>query len=155
VAGKGYWPSLVLQVMLTVVRTSNFYLTKFFYLDILFLIFYVYGSNIRHMKNLLKECEGFQWDEGNSDKNWIRHQVSRFECEELFFNQPLIISEDSKHSKSESRFYSLGRTDSNRFLFISFTIREKLIRVISARDMTTKERKKYEEKIKRYSNLQK
>ena len=107
------------------------------------------------MKNLLKECEGFQWDEGNSDKNWIRHQVSRFECEELFFNQPLIISEDSKHSKSESRFYSLGRTDSNRFLFISFTIREKLIRVISARDMTTKERKKYEEKIKRYSNLQK
>ncbi len=107
------------------------------------------------MKNLLKECEGFQWDEGNSDKNWIRHQVTRFECEELFFNQPLIISEDSKHSKLESRFYSLGRTDSNRFLFISFTIREKLIRVISARDMTTKERKKYEEKIKRYSNLQK
>ena len=107
------------------------------------------------MKNLLKECEGFQWDEGNSDKNWIRHQVTRFECEELFFNQPLIISEDSKHSKLESRFYSLGRTDSNCFLFISFTIREKLIRVISARDMTTKERKKYEEKIKRYSNLQK
>ena len=107
------------------------------------------------MKSLLKECEGFQWDEGNSDKNWIRHQVTRFECEELFFNQPLIISEDSKHSKSESRFYSLGRTDSNRFLFISFTIRKKLIRVISARDMTTKERKKYEERIKRYSNLQK
>ena len=107
------------------------------------------------MKKLLKECEGFQWDEGNSDKNRIRHQVTRFEREELFFNQPLIISEDSKHSKSESRFYTLGRTDSNRFLFISFTIKVKLIRVISARDMTTKERKKYEEKIKRYSNFQK
>ncbi len=107
------------------------------------------------MKRLLKECEGFQWDEGNSDKNWIRHQVTRFECEELFFNLPLIVKEDSKHSKTEARFYSLGRTDLNRFLFISFTIREKLIRVISARDMTTKERKKYEERIKRYSNLQK
>ena len=107
------------------------------------------------MKKLLKECEGFQWDEGNSDKNWIRHQVTRFECEEMFFNQPLIISADSKHSKSENRFYTLGRTDSNRFLFISFTIREKLIRVISARDMTTKERNKYEERIKRYSNFQK
>ncbi len=107
------------------------------------------------MKNLLKECEGFQWDKGNSDKNWIRHQVTRFECEELFFNQPLIIKEDSKHSKFETRFYSLGRTDSNRFLFISFTIREKLIRVISTRDMSTKERKKYEERIKKHTNFQK
>ncbi len=107
------------------------------------------------MKSLLKECEGFQWDEGNSDKNWIRHHVTRFECEEMFFNQPLIIKEDSKHSKTENRFYSLGRTDSNRFLFISLTIREKLIRVISARDMTTKERKKYEERIKKYSIFQK
>ena len=107
------------------------------------------------MKNFLKECEGFKWDEGNSDKNWIRHKVTRFECEELFFNQPLIIKEDSKHSKKEARFYTLGRIDSNRFLFISFIIGERLIRVISARDMTTKERKKYEERIKRYSNFQK
>ncbi len=43
------------------------------------------------MKNLLKECEGFQWDKGNSDKNWIRHQVTRFECEELFFNSVVIV----------------------------------------------------------------
>jgi hypothetical protein len=107
------------------------------------------------MKNILKECEGFQWDEGNSDKNWIRHQVNRFESEELFFNQPLIVKYDAKHSDSETRFYSLGRTDFNRFLFISFTIREKLIRVISAREMTEKERKKYEEAIKRYTDLQK
>ena len=107
------------------------------------------------MKNIIKECEGFQWDDGNSDKNWIRHRVSRFECEELFFNQPLIVRQDLKHSQSEVRFYSLGRTDSNRFLLIAFTLRGKLVRVISAGDMTTKERKKYEEKIKRYTNLQK
>ena len=113
----------------------------------------VYDSNIPIMKNLIKDCEGFEWDEGNSDKNWIRHQVSRFECEELFFNQPLIVKSDTKHSELEIRYYSLGRTDSNRFLFISFTLREKLIRVISARDMTQKERKKYEEAIKRYTKL--
>ena len=107
------------------------------------------------MKNLLKECEGFQWDEGNSDKNWIKHKVSRFECEQIFFNLPLIVREDLKHSKKETRFYTLGRTDSNRYLFISFTIRNKLIRVISARDMTSKERKKYEERLKRYTKFQK
>lgn len=105
------------------------------------------------MKNVLKECQGFEWDEGNIDKNWIRHKVSRFECEELFFNQPLIVKHDIKHSKSEARFFSLGRTDSNRFLFFSFTLKEKRIRVISARDMTNKERRKYEEAIKRYTKL--
>ena len=113
----------------------------------------VYESNIPIMKNLIKDCEGFEWDEGNSDKNWIRHEVSRFECEEIFFNQPLIVKSDIKHSESEIRYYSLGRTDSNRFLFISFALRNKLIRVISARDMTQKERKKYEEAIKRYTKL--
>jgi len=105
------------------------------------------------MKRLLKECEGFQWDEGNSDKNWTRHKVNRFECEELFFNEPLIVREDLKHSQSEDRLYSLGRTDSNRFLFVVFTIRDNLIRVISARDMTAKEQKEYEEKIKRNTTL--
>lgn len=107
------------------------------------------------MISILKECEGFQWDEGNSDKNWIRHHVSRFECEEIFFNQPLIIKEDVKHSRLEVRFYALGRTDSGRFLFTAFTIREKLIRVISTRDMTPKERRRYEEKITRYTTFQK
>ncbi len=106
------------------------------------------------MISLLKECEGFQWDEGNSDKNWIKHKVSRLECEELFFNLPLIIREDTKHSHREIRFYTLGRTDSSRFLFVSFTIRDQLIRVISARDMTIKERKKYEKRLKKYSNFQ-
>jgi len=108
----------------------------------------VYDSNILIMKNLIKDCEGFEWDEGNSDKNWIRHQLGRFECEELFFNQPLIIKSDTKHSESGKRYYSLGRTDSNRFLFISFTLREKLIRVISARDMTQKERKNMKKQLK-------
>lgn len=144
-------------IRLQIIYKSSFLSNSvgFFYFHILLLIFSVYGSNIRHMKILLKECKGFQWDEGNSDKNWIRHRVTRFECEELFFNQPLIIKKDSKHSKTEIRYYSLGRTDSTRFLFISFAIREKLIRVISVRDMTTKERKKHEEKIKRYTNFQK
>ena len=95
-------------------------------------------------KKLLLECTGFEWDEGNKDKNWIKHKVSNSECEEIFFNQPLIVNFDEKHSKEEARFYALGHTDLHRKLFIVFTIRDKRIRVISARDMSKKERKIYE-----------
>lgn len=104
------------------------------------------------MSKVLGNCEGFEWDEWNSDKIWTRHRVSNGECEEVFFNRPLTVRHDVKHSKNaEQRYYALGKTDSNRFLFIAFTIREQLVRVISARDMNKKERRKYEEKIKRDS----
>ena len=97
-----------------------------------------------NFKKLLLECTGFEWDEGNRDKNWIKHQVSNSECEEIFFNHPILINIDKKHSKTEVRFYALGHTDLNRKLFIVFTIRNNKIRVISARDMSKKERKIYE-----------
>ena len=106
------------------------------------------------MKNLLKNCVGFQWDEGNSDKNFIRHGVSKNECEEVFFNLPLIVRQDKKHSTEvENRFYVLGRTNVYRFLFIVFTVRDKLIRVISARDVNSKERRSYYEQVKKHSKI--
>ena len=90
----------------------------------------------------LAGCEGFQWDAGNSAKIWDRHQVMPTECEELFFNWPLIVGSDEQHSlSSEERFYALGRSDSGRLMFLVFTIRGRLIRVISARDMSRKERR--------------
>jgi uncharacterized DUF497 family protein len=89
----------------------------------------------------LAECEGFQWDGGNSAKIWDRHRVMPSECEELFFNQPVIVGSDAPHSAGEERFYALGRSDSGRLMFVVFTIRGRLIRVISARDMSRKERK--------------
>ena len=98
-----------------------------------------------YMKRLLDKCEGFDWDEGNSEKNLIRHRVTLGECEQVFFNEQVIVSEDIKHSKAESRWYLLGSTDAGRLLFVVFTIRENLIRVISARDMNKKEREVYDE----------
>ena len=92
----------------------------------------------------LLECTGFQWDEGNAEKNWLKHEVSEAECEEAFFNEPLLVASDVKHSDTEPRFYALGRTDEGRLLFVVLTVREKLIRVISARDMSRRERKEYE-----------
>ncbi len=62
----------------------------------------------------------------------------------MFFNRPLIVQDDTRHSKNERRFYSLGRTEMERLLFVVFAIRKDKIRVISARDMSRKERKEYQ-----------
>jgi len=99
------------------------------------------------MKELLLNCEGFDWDEGNSEKNWILHQVAKCECEQVFFNEPLIVTNDLKHSQTEKRWFVLGKTDTERLLFIVLTIRNKLIRIISARDMNKKEKEVYNEQI--------
>jgi len=61
----------------------------------------------------------------------------------MFFNRPLIVKYDMEHSAAEIRYYALGRTDDSRLLFAVFTIRNDLIRVISARDMTQAERRRY------------
>lgn len=88
---------------------------------------------------------GFEWDDGNRDKNWAKHQVSNSNCEEIFFNLPLLLQPDEAHSESEAAYYVLGQTNAGRRLFIVFTIREKKVRVISARDMRVRERYFYEQ----------
>lgn len=93
----------------------------------------------------LEKIEGFDWDLGNLIKNQAKHQVKNLECEEVFFNQPLLILPDPKHSQTEIRLYALGKTNNGRLLFIAFTIRNNLIRIISARDMSRKERSHYEQ----------
>ena len=96
------------------------------------------------MTNDLEKFTGFQWDEGNIDKNLLKHQVQNWECEQIFFNEPFIILDDSKHSLSEKRWAAFGQTDAGRLLTIIFKKRVKLLRVISARDMNRKEKKFYE-----------
>jgi uncharacterized DUF497 family protein len=91
----------------------------------------------------LQFIDGFDWDEGNRDKNWVRHKVAIGECEEVFFNLPLVIADDLKHSEVEKRYLALGQTNDKRLLFLSFAVRNKKIRIISARDMSRKERKVY------------
>lgn len=93
--------------------------------------------------DLIKNCTGFQWDDGNLLKNWEKHGVSGAECEQVFFNRPLLALPDAQHSQSEPRFFVLGQSDKGRHLFIVFTVRENRLRVISARDMSRKERLRY------------
>lgn len=93
----------------------------------------------------LNEVYGFDWDNGNRYKNLYKHNVTTSESEEVFFNRPILLSDDRKHSSTkEKRYLALGRTTENRKLSISFTVRNSLIRVISARDMDADERKRYE-----------
>ena len=94
----------------------------------------------------LSEIIGFEWDNGNARKN-EKHGVSVAEAEQVFFNVPLLMLDDTRHSNIEPRFHALGKTDNDRLLHITFTLRKsgKKIRVISARNMHRKERSFYEQ----------
>lgn len=88
---------------------------------------------------------GFDWDAGNARKSADKHGVSQAEAEQVFFNEPLLVLEDERHSLAEPRFHALGPTNDGRRLHVTFTLRgsNTLIRVISARDMHRKERAVY------------
>ena len=94
------------------------------------------------------EISGFDWDSGNSRKSADKHNVSQPEAEQLFFNAPLLLLADGKHSQYKARYHALGKTDTARQLHVTFTLRSggTLIRVISARDMHRKERAVYEQR---------
>ena len=96
------------------------------------------------MEGGFEKFTGFQWDEGNKNKNLTKHRVENWECEQVFFNEPLLVIDGSKHSLSEKRWAAFGMTDIGRYLVISFTKRGTLLRVISARDMNREERRFYE-----------
>ncbi len=91
------------------------------------------------------KIEGFEWDEGNKDKNFKKHKVSNGECEEVFFDEYKKILKDAIHSGAEDRYILIGKTTNGRILFTVFMIRNNMIRVISARDLKKKEQKIYGE----------
>jgi uncharacterized DUF497 family protein len=91
----------------------------------------------------LAQATGFEWDSGNATKSWIRHEVSQSECEQPFFNEPLVLAADPAHSAQEDRYFALGQTNGGRLLMVVFTLRGSLVRVISARPMSRGEREVY------------
>ena len=114
----------------------------------LILLQIMYTFNVYIMMNV-DDIQGFDWDDGNRTKEMHSHGVSTQELEQIFFNTPLIINQDSNNSShTETRFAALGKTDEGRQLAIFFTAGSKLVRVISARSMSKKEQKVYHEKTK-------
>ncbi|MBM3550287.1 MAG: BrnT family toxin [Alphaproteobacteria bacterium] len=90
---------------------------------------------------------GFEWDQDNARKSIEKHGVSQAEAEQIFANEPLIMTDDLAHNAREPRYHALGRTDATRLLHVTFTLRSNgtRIRIISARDMSRKERLRYEQ----------
>ena|SRR3989344_3333694 len=86
----------------------------------------------------------FDWNEGNLNKNWLKHKVSNKEAEESFMDPLAFLTEDVKHSGSEDRYQLLAQTPGGRLLTIYFTLRRNKIRIISARPMNKKEKSQYE-----------
>ena len=95
----------------------------------------------------LNKITGFDWDDGNSRKSKEKHDVGQAEAEQVFFNDPLMLLLDDKHSRKETRYHAYGKTNDGRKLHITFTLRDSdtLIRVISVRDMHRKERMIYDQ----------
>ena len=108
----------------------------------------VYGQRLT-LPTEFASVVDFEWDSGNSMKN-EKHSVSGAEAEQVFFNEPLLVLDDSGHSVSESRWHALGRTNENCMLQVTFTLRANgtRVRIISARTMHRKERRIYEQAAK-------
>ncbi len=100
---------------------------------------------------MLANCDGFAWDERNSIKNWEKYQVSTGECEQVFFNNPLVLPPTQKKDFDEPRFVLLSQSDQKRLLTVVFTVRKTKISVISAREMSRRERRIY---VKKNSEIQ-
>ena len=104
-----------------------------------------YTCSVALIPEFFPAIEGFEWDEGNASKSWSRHEINQTEAEQVFLNRPVVIIGDAAHSRTEARYFSFGRTDAGRLLTVVFTVRERRIRVISARPMSRKERREYGE----------
>ncbi len=95
----------------------------------------------------LGQVTGFDWDDGNSRKSLEKHHVTQREAEQIFLDPQLLVLFDETHSAEELRYHAYGRTPEGRLLQVSFTTRDDatLIRVISVRAMSRRERARYEE----------
>jgi hypothetical protein len=97
------------------------------------------------LDDLLAGLDGFEWDAGNSDKNWLCHEVRQAEAEQALLNTPLVVNVTIQHASTEPRYVALGQADSGRLLTVVFTVRGAKARVISARAMSRAEREIYGE----------
>ena len=86
----------------------------------------------------------FIWDKGNREKNWLKHQITNSESEEIFYDDQKIILKDVVHSEDEDRYIILGSTKNYKLLFVVFTKRNNKVRIISARMADKKEKILYE-----------
>ena len=108
---------------------------------------------MQDLKDIVLQTEGFEWNKWNIEKNLIKHNVTSRECEEVFLNRPFLKSIPITEGRREQRAYAFGMTDRNRKITIVFTIKNNKIRVVSARDMSRKERRIYDEELRKIATI--
>ena len=86
----------------------------------------------------------FEWDRRKAARNLAKHDLSFDEASTVFADRLSLTIPDPDHSEGEFRFLSLGRSESDRLLIVSYTERGPRIRIISAREATPTERRDYE-----------
>jgi len=87
----------------------------------------------------------FEWDPRKAKINFRKHGVAFTEAGTVFGDELAITVPDPDHSKNEDRYITIGWSSRRRLLMVSHTDRGESIRIISARELTTRERKAYEE----------
>ncbi len=97
----------------------------------------------------LSKITGFEWDKGNIDKSFQKHGITPNETEQVFTDEDVQVERDIKHQEKEKRYIAIGKNAAEKVLFTVFIIRKPKIRVISTRSANQKERRLYEERVKK------
>ena len=87
----------------------------------------------------------FEWDSEKDRDNETKHRVSFVEASEVFDDDYSSCVRDPEHSRGEYRYLIFGKSHQGRYLVVSYAERTEIIRIISARPMTPRERKAYEQ----------
>lgn len=94
----------------------------------------------------------FEWDHEKARANQIKHGISFDEASTVFDDSLARIFDNGVHSINERREIIIGHSINDRLLLVSFVERPgEMIRIISARSPTKKERKDYEKGVNRKS----
>jgi len=86
----------------------------------------------------------FDWDPSKAQRNLERHGVSFPEAATVFADVLGWTFFDPDHSRDEDRFLTIGTSNTGRLLIVSHTEEDDLVRIISAREVTRRERRDYE-----------
>jgi uncharacterized protein len=89
-------------------------------------------------------AELFDWDDAKARSNWAKHGVSFEEATTIFADLLAMTLDDPDHSFTEDRFVTFGLSDFGRLLVVCHTDDVDVIRIISARAATPRERRSYE-----------
>jgi uncharacterized protein len=91
----------------------------------------------------------FEWDKNKAKRNLRKHNVDFTEAKTVFYDPLSKIFHDEFHSNGEKREIIIGHSGKGRLLIVIFTERKQnLIRLISARTATIKERQDYEKEVR-------